>query len=171
RLDQRRPLRGVGRLVVPVADTPLQAGGRLPEAGQVLFDELELFGQRVGTHGGLSPSSRGPASRGGGGNRSCAAVGYSPGMRSAAICLAEPPVSMTAAASSSRTPGAYRVGFPQTGQMSPEAASQPDSSQTTPTRVTPSRTSSVSMADMLPAHRQSGGPTAASSPAAASSRT
>ena len=67
--------------------------------------------------------------------------------------------------------GAYRVGFPQTGQMSPEAASQPDSSQTTPTRVTPSRTSSVSMADVLPAHRQSGGPTAASPPAAASSRT
>ena len=92
-------------------------------------------------------------------------------MRSAAICLAEPPVSMTAAASSSRTSGAYRVGFPQTGQMSPEAASQRDSSQTTPGRVAPSRTSSVSMADMLPAHRQSCGPSAASPPAAASSRT
>src|SRR6185437_8154967 len=96
RLDQRRPLRGVGRLLVPVADTPPQAGARLPEAGQVLLDELELFGQPVGTHGWLSPASRGlasrgPASRGGGGNRSCAAAGYSPGMRSAAICLTEPP--------------------------------------------------------------------------------
>ena len=46
-------------------------------------------------------------------------------------CLAEPPISMTAAASSSRTSGAYRVDFPQTGQMSPEAASQRDSSRRT----------------------------------------
>ena len=74
-------------------------------------------------------------------------------MRSAAICLAEPPVSMTAAASSLRTSGVCLVGLLHTGQRSPETVSQRDSSHITPGTVVPSRTSSVSVAAVLPGLR------------------
>ncbi len=69
------------------------------------------------------------------------------------------------------TSGVCRVSFPHTGQVSPEVASQPDSSQTTPGAVAPSCTSSVLIAATLPACRQLSRPSAADLPTAAFSST
>src|SRR6202034_218783 len=67
-----------------------------PLAGQVAEHAVEV---RVNDHF----HTQLPWSGGGGGNRNLAAARYSSDMRSAAICLAEPPVPMTAGASSCTT--------------------------------------------------------------------
>ena len=54
-LDERRPFGGISWLFIPIADAPSQVDGCLPEPGQVILDEPELFGERGGGHGWLCP--------------------------------------------------------------------------------------------------------------------